>query len=177
MPETNSNKRLEIYKAIKFPIEWELYSTAFDGDNIADVTYFRDNIGKRWLFVSKGMGVLDDHSSELYIYQIENLKLLKIRAHKQNPVLIDSRRARSAGPIFEYQNNFIRPSQDNSNGVYGYGLNLNRIITLNLDEYSEKTIITIEPKFRKGLEGIHHLHQLDNKFVFDAAFKVKYWRK
>ena len=44
---------------------------------------------------------------------------------------------------------------------------------LTLNEYQEKTIVTVEPNFGKGLERIHHLHQIDGMYVFDAAYKRK----
>ena len=47
-----------------------------------------------------------------------------IEPHKDNPVIIDSRIARNAGPIFKYKSHYYRPSQANINGIYGNGLNL-----------------------------------------------------
>lgn len=41
---------------------------------------------------------------------------------------------------------------------------------LTINEYSEKTILKIQPNFKDGLISMHHLHQNDNLFVIDAAF-------
>ncbi|MCW5515614.1 hypothetical protein [Muriicola sp. Z0-33] len=169
MPEAHQNKRLEIYKCLEFPHKWTLYSTAFEGESVADATYFKDQQGHKWLFLNKGFN--DDHMSELYIYRIDSLRFKEIEAHHQNPVIIDSRGGRNAGSIFEYKNQLIRPSQNNSNGVYGYGLNLNAIKTLTLENYQEEKIIGIEPNFVKGLEATHHLHQLEDMYIIDGAFK------
>lgn len=169
IPETLQDKKVSIYKCTEFPGKWELYSSAFHDESIVDTTYYKDDDGKRWLFLNKGYG--RDHCSELYIYQIDSLKLDNIKAHQQNPVIIDARIARSAGPIYKNGNQLIRPSQNNSNGIYGYGLNINEIKTLNLEEYHEEHLMTVEPNFKKGLRAMHHLHQGTNKFVIDAAYK------
>ena len=169
MPEAHKSGRLEVYKCEKFPDKWTLYSSAFEGESVADATYYKDDKGQRWLFMNKGFN--DDHMAELYIYRIDSLQMNQIEPHLQNPVIIDSRGGRNAGSIFEYKEQLIRPSQNNSNGVYGYGLNLSAIKTLTLEDYKEEKIIGIEPNFIKGLEATHHLHQIKDMFIIDGAFK------
>lgn len=169
IPETHQNKRMELYKCIEFPHRWELYATAFEGESVADATYFKDVNGQRWVFINKGFG--DDHMAELHIFRIDSLKFDKIEEHYQNPVIIDARVGRNAGAIFRYKDKLIRPSQNNSRDIYGYGLNLNTIRTLTIERYEEELLIGIEPNFIKGLRATHHLHQLDEVFIIDGAFK------
>ncbi len=173
IPETGENKRLEIYKCINFPDQWELYATAFDGEHVQDSTLYIDKQKQKWLFLNKVLSPNMDRTSELYIYKVDSLKLNRIEPHKQNPVIIDSRVARNGGAIFEYKNNIYRPSQSNTDGVYGKALNINQILKLTIEEYQEELIKKVEPDFQKGLVSIHHLHQIDGMFVFDAAFKEK----
>ena len=170
IPENSGSQRLEIYKCIEFPAKWELYSTAFEGEELIDTTYFIDDSGQRWLFLNKG---LDKKYSELHIYKIGSLKLENIESHTMNPVIIDSRIARNGGAIFRQDGALYRPSQCSINGIYGYGLNINIIKKLTIDDYEEEKIITVEPNFKKGLIATHHLHQLDNIFVIDACYKRK----
>ena len=169
IPETSQNKRLEIYHCIQFPDKWELYATAFDGEKILDASYFRDKNGDKWLFLNKGWTY--EYEAELYIYKIDSLKLENIIAHKSNPVMIDCRKARSGGAIFEYEHEYYRPSQINTHGVYGKGLQISKIKKLTLNEFEDEPVIAIEPNFIKGLQGIHHLHQLGDNFVFDVCYK------
>ncbi|MGH2644114.1 MAG: glucosamine inositolphosphorylceramide transferase family protein, partial [Chitinophagaceae bacterium] len=115
LPETGKNMRIEVYKCTKFPYGWELYSTAFEGEFVADTTYFQDVNGDRWLFLNKGGSI----NAELHIYKIDNLKLERIIPHSLNPVYIDCRKARNAGAIFMYQNEYYRPNQRCIYGVYG----------------------------------------------------------
>lgn len=169
IPETPLKKRLEIYKCIDFPSKWELYSTAFENEEVADTTYFTDDKGENWLFLNKGY----NNKPELHIYKVDSLKLNKIDSHKSNPVKIDCLTARNGGAIFKYEDQYCRPSQVNSYGKYGNGLNINKIMTLNIEEYVEEKIITVLPNFKKGLVGLHHLHQLDNHYIFDVCTKFK----
>lgn len=170
IPESSEAKELTIYKNIEFPNKWEKFSTAFEGESVVDATYYKDRSGIRWLFINKGY---HDNASSLYIYRIDSLTLNKIEPHYMNPVIIDSRIARGAGPIFEYNDMVIRPSQNNSKGIYGYGLNLNVIKKLTIDEYEEENLISVEPNFKKGLMATHHIHQGEDMFIIDGAYKRK----
>ncbi len=173
IPETHENKRLEIFRCIKFPDQWELYSTAFEGELIVDASYFRDKENNKWLFLNKSKNIDIPFDNELYIYKIDNLSLSKIISHDLNPVLIDSRTARNAGPIFKHENFYYRPSQANVENIYGRYLNINKIVELSLSSYKEQKIITVKPNFHKNLNAIHHLHQHKNIFVFDGALNYK----
>lgn len=169
IPESGHNNRLEIYKANEFPEQWELYSTAFKGEIVADANYYIDKAGEKWLFINKG--TIEDVNSELYIYKIDSLNLFSIIPHEQNPVIIDCRSSRNAGPIFEHEGKLYRPSQLNIKGKYGYGLNINITRKLTIEEYEEDQFVSIKPDFFNNLSGIHHVHQLKNKFIVDVAFK------
>ena len=173
MPETHENNRLEIYKCINFPNKWALYSTCFEGESVSDPFFYNDEQNQKWLFINKNS---DSHSLiyyELYIYRVDSLKCNNIEPHLQNPVLIDSRTARNGGAMFKHENELYRPSQASIDGIYGRGLNINKIEKLTIDEYCETKIATILPDFHKGLIAMHHLHQKDELFVIDAAFKKK----
>ena len=173
IPETHENKRLEIFRCTKFPDQWELYSTAFEGELIVDASYFRDKENNKWIFLNKSKNIDIPFDNELYIYKIDNLSLSKIISHDLNPVLIDSRIARNAGPIFKHENFYYRPSQANVENIYGRYLNINKIVELSLSSYKEEKIITVKPNFHKNLNAIHHLHQHKNIFVFDGALNYK----
>ena len=170
IPETGQNKRLEIYKSIEFPLKWKLYSTGFEGLALVDTTVYTDSNNDIWIFTNKGTPPLYDFGSELYIYKVDSLKLNKIIPHKKNPVIIDCRNGRNAGPIFRDGERIIRPSQNIINEVYGYGINLSVIKKLTIDEYEEELITTIKPDFKKGLIATHHLCQTEDSFVIDGCY-------
>jgi len=170
IPETMQNNRLEIYKCVDFPNNWELFSTAFDGEKILDSHIYEDQDGQKWLFLNKQENQNTSTSSDLYIYKFDSLKLEDLQPHSKNPVIINSKTARNGGAIFKYNNEVFRPSQANIDGIYGRSLNINKIEKLTIDEYVEKTVITTYPNFKKGLVSMHHLHQEDGLFVIDAAY-------
>lgn len=173
MPETSGNKRLEIYKCVVFPNKWELYSTAFEGEMVADASFYVDDNKQRWLFINKQEDLNSTMENELFIYKVDSLKLEHLEPHLQNPVIINSKTARNGGAIFKYKDKIYRPSQANIEGVYGRALNINLIEKLTIEDYIEKTIVTTYPNFHKGLIGMHHLHQINGMFVIDTAYKYK----
>lgn len=173
MPETSENKRLEIYKAVEFPTKWELFTTAFEGEMVADAFFYDDAENQKWLFVNKQAAETSPMNSELFIYKTDSIKLDNLQPHAQNPVLIDARVARNGGSIFVQEDKLYRPSQRNTDGIYGRSLNINRIKKLTIDEYEEENVRIFEPNFDKNLMATHHLHQTEERFVIDAAYKSK----
>ncbi|WP_192349210.1 hypothetical protein [Algoriphagus sp. Y33] len=171
IPETCAKKRLEVYRAVRFPFEWELYSTAFEGEELADVNFMRDGDGKAWIFFSKGFWF--DLNSDLYIYQVDSLKMDIIHPHLQNPVIIDARIARNAGKIYKKEGKYFRPSQRNVYGKYGYGVNINEIKELTLDDYREEKIVSAYPSFLPNLSGFHHVDNHEKFFLIDASTRKK----
>lgn len=170
IPETNQNNRLEIYRCNNFPNDWELHSTSFEGEKIVDATFYKDQGGLTWLFVNKSVDLNVGFANELFIYRIDSFETMEMVPHKQNPVLINASTARNGGGIFEKDGKIYRPSQANIQGVYGKALNINQINTLTLEEYHEHNVKRIYPNFRKGMKAMHHLHQIDDYFVFDASY-------
>lgn len=173
MPETSENKRLEIFKCVEFPQKWELHRTAFEDEVVVDAFFHTDANKQMWLFMNKLSAPGSEADSELYIYKVDSPELNNIESHKLNPVMIDARCARNGGPTFVHNGKTYRPSQSNTHGIYGRALNINEIEKLSIDDYKECTLTTVEPNFRKGLERIHHLHQIEGMYVFDAAYRRK----
>ena len=173
IPETSENNRLEIYKCVDFPFNWELHSTVFEGEKIIDASIYICKNKNKWLFLNKPAGINAPDSSDLYIYKVNSDDFKELEPHKNNPVIINSKVARNGGAIFEYKNEIYRPSQANIEGIYGRGLNINKIKKLTIDEYIEETIIMAKPNFDKGLIAMHHLHQSNDIFVIDAAYNKK----
>ena len=166
IPETSSKKRIEIWKSVSFPYKWKLYKILFENESHADVTLLK-NKKNIWLFSNKSVDKFNDHLSELYIYKVMDSNFNKILSHQHNPVICDTRRARNAGNFYFEKNIIIRPSQINLKNIYGYGLNLNKIKKLSLNNYVEENYLKIIPKKKLSFTGIHHLTSDKNKFVFD----------
>jgi hypothetical protein len=167
MPETHQANRLEIWRATDFPTGWELHATAFDGVGLADsVLVNRD--GAWWLFTNICRDGFGDYCAELHLFRLSGPDLKRIEPHPLNPVVIGADTARGAGRIHAVGDRLLRLSQDNSGGVYGYGLNVMQIDVLNLTDYAERRIRHITPDFAPGLIGCHHMDTAGGHFVIDV---------
>lgn len=167
MPETQQTNRLEIWRATRFPLEWELHATALEGLMPADSCLLQQN-GKWWLFSNlSDHYTFQEHSSALYLFQVDGPDLKTVTPHRLNPVVIGSDVSRNAGSIFKANGYLYRPSQNNSFGVYGYGLNLMRIDRLDTQDYHETLIRRISPHDLENAQGVHHVSFAQGRFVLD----------
>ena len=171
IPESSKKKHVEIWISKKFPYNWSLYKKIFINESWADINIFFAKNGDKWLFGNKSSDKYLDHNSELYIYKILDNNFNNLKPHKLNPVIIDSRIARNAGNIFyNKKGEMIRPSQINIKEKYGYGININVIKKLNLEEYEEKIIKKIIPEKNFNIKGMHHISTSKDKIYIDALF-------
>ena len=169
IPETHENKRLEVYISKKFPYDWSLYSTAFHGEIVADPTILshKNNL---WLFINKTKNKLNKLNKDLYIYQIDSLKLTKITPHEKNPVISNLIGGRNAGNFFIKNNKIYRPSQINKKSVYGYGICISEVKKLSIKNYMENRVKLIKPNLLKDQKGTHHLSKKGKYAIMDFNF-------
>lgn len=168
MPETCGAKRIEIWRAVEFPLRWERHASALHGQSVADPVLFRDQ-NRWWLFANISTTPFEDHCNELHVFEIDGPDLKMVEPHPLNPVVIGSDSARNAGRIIRRDGKILRRSQNNSNGIYGYGLNVMEITKLDSESYEERLLVSIAPDFNPGLIGIHHLDECDGIYVVDAC--------
>jgi hypothetical protein len=165
IPETRSRRRIELYRATRFPCEWELERVLMDDIPAADATLLRHE-GTFWLFVAVAPGggpPLD----ELHLFYADSL-LGEWRRHPMNPVVADAGSARPAGRIFWLGDGLIRPAQDCARS-YGRRVVLNRIEVLDRTRYRESPVGSIEPA-RSGRALKAHCYNFDGDYeVLDAS--------
>jgi hypothetical protein len=164
IPETAATRRVELYRAIRFPDEWQLEQVLLDDLEAVDATLFHRD-GRFWLFASVGEagGPTVD---ELFLFSSSSLDG-DWKPHPMNPIVSDVRRARPAGRLFERDGDLIRPSQDCS-WRYGSAVVLNRVTILTDDEYEEVPLGRIDPAWRKGNLGSHTYNFAGGVEVVDA---------
>lgn len=136
LPESSARRRVDLYRATRFPFEWELERTLLDEISAVDPTLVRHN-GRWWLFV----GVFTrgaSPSEELALFHAQSLAD-EWTPHPENPVVADVRCARPAGPVFRVGEDLVRPAQDSSQG-YGSSISLRRIVALTPDRYREEPL-------------------------------------
>ena len=164
IPETNEKKRIEVYKCIKFPTKWKLFSIGLENKRVVDTTIlkYKKNL---WLFTNQMISKENEFNKLLYIYKINNPNLNSIKAHFKNPVIDNINIARNAGSFLIHKKKFFRPSQINKLDRYGYGLNISEIKKLNLFDYKEKKVKEIHP-LKKSTSGIHHISKINKRNYF-----------
>ena len=170
IPETHLAKSINLYQCTNFPTEWTHRATLMDSVNAVDSTMlFHKN--QWWLFtnISEPEGTFI--YNELFLFYSDNLLSHNWNSHPMNPVISDIKRARSAGKIFERNGKLYRPSQS-GNPRYGYGIKLNEIVVLTENDYLEKEISFIEPKWDKKLIGVHTLCHENRLTMIDGYYNT-----
>lgn len=168
IPETASNRTIELYQAVAFPLEWKLECVVLKGVLATDTTLFEHG-GKLWLFAAMS---LPDGSpnDELFVFFADAIHG-PWQPHPMNPVVSDVRRARPAGNLFHERGEIIRPSQDCSRS-YGSAVVFNKIQSLTETEYEEFEIGRIQPAWLPGGVGTHTYNRTDSFEVLDGRRPV-----
>jgi hypothetical protein len=153
IPETQQADSINLYECTVFPHTWKHSATLLDSVDAVDPTLLFHN-NTWWLFANiaepKGTSI----NNELYLFYSHNLFSHDWKSHPMNPLISDVRKARPAGKIIERNGTLYRPSQCGS-PWYGYGIKINEIVELTKNDYQEKEIAFIEPKWDKKLNGVH----------------------
>lgn len=171
LPETCGANRIEIWKCVDFPYGWERDRVVLEDVVAADSSIIQLE-DEWWLFTNISTDPFGEMNSELHLYKIDGPGLTQLEAHPLNPVVFDARTARNGGRVLNQNGEMYRASQNNSHGLYGYGLNLMRIDTLSMTEYTESFARQIEPDFLPGLIGCHHIDNRDGFIVIDVRKRI-----
>jgi hypothetical protein len=114
-----------------------------------DATLWRST-DRWWLFC----GFKDDQPDErLHLFYAERPEG-PWSPHACNPVKVDSKSSRPAGPLFKVDGMIIRPAQDCSQ-TYGGAVVLNEVSRLDLETFSERPIRRLEPFDSRLPHGLH----------------------
>lgn len=162
IPETLEKKRIELYRAIRFPYEWKLEKILIDDISCVDTNVlFLHN--KYWLFTCI---IGEEYNKDLFLFHSDN-PLGEWKAHPKNPVVSDKSNARPAGRVFMNNNKIIRSSQDCAKR-YGYALNFNEIKVINENEFLEEKIFTLYPEWKMTNLNNHTYNSRGNFEVIDV---------
>jgi len=170
IPETQRAHSINLYQCTAFPNEWKHTATLMDSVNAVDSTILFHN-NKWWLFANIAEPEGTSQQNELFLFYSDNLLSHNWKSHPMNPVISDVKRARPAGKIIEQNDILYRPSQC-GNPRYGYGIKLNEIVALTENDYSEREIAFIEPKWDKKLKGVHTLCHENRLTMIDGCYNT-----
>ena len=166
IPDSASNKTIELYICVEFPYKWEFHMTLMENIRAVDSTIFHYK-NKYWLFTNIVENEGASSWDELFLFYADRLETKTWNPHPMNPIISDVRKSRPAGNIFIRDGKIIRPSQDCS-VRYGYGVKLNEIITINENEYKEIEIDSIEPNWEEKVKGVHTFNCNENFTIIDG---------
>jgi len=156
IPESGTERNIQLFKATEFPDKWNLESIIWDDGNFSDsnILYYKD---KWWLFTIGG------NDNNLIILQANFLfgKWQKV-FEKEIP------NSRGAGNIFQQNGDLIRPCQDVSK-IYGGAIIFKKIT---LPDYTEKIVRRIEPDWSLNLTGTHTFNFNQDYIVLDGKIQV-----
>ena len=161
IPETRAHGTVEMYRARRFPDEWEMVRE-FLQVSAVDTTVYSEG-GTHWFFVTlrePRAGAL-----ELWLFSSQGI-LDDWRAHPANPISTDVRSSRGGGAVYRDGGRLIRPSQDCS-GNYGRSFTLNEIMVMNEEEYRERPLVTVAAP--AGMTGTHTYARLEDVEVIDGS--------
>jgi len=172
IPESRSNKSVELYKASSFPHQWEKVKTILQDVEAVDCT-LHEHDGKWWMFVNIAAHPAASCNDELHLFYADS-PLGNWTPHRSNPVKSDVRNSRPAGRIFKWNQKYYRPSQDCS-VTYGYGIRINEIKTLTENNFEETEVDFIEPLWEAAICGVHTFSYENRLTVIDAFRKSMRW--
>ncbi|TAK31804.1 MAG: hypothetical protein EPO21_16280 [Chloroflexota bacterium] len=166
-PEAYESKQIRIYRCLDFPLNWTLSAVVMENVSASDTVLF-EKAGKWWMLTSIDKSGTNDWSSELYLFCSSSPLESDWRPHPQNPIRIDSDGGRNAGLILE-GDRVLRIAQRQGYGQYGLGLLVYEITEISESRFAEKLVSRIDPEFRRGLLGVHHLSSTGATTVIDHA--------
>lgn len=169
VPQIDEGSGVRVYRALRYPREWELAGELVPDVVARDPTVFRDG-GRWWLAFTDGAAGPMTH---LHLWWSEELFGVW-KPHVANPVKIDARSARPAGTPFRHRGVLYRPAQDCSDG-YGGAVAICRIDELGAAAFRETIVRVVHPLPGKYSHGIHTLSAMGNQTLVDGKEFVVSW--
>jgi len=171
LPETGSNRTVELYRSRSFPFDWVLCRVLMKDIELYDSTllWHKD---KWWIF---GAVAINGGSSqdELAIFFSEHLEG-PWRPHRMNPVKSDCRSARPAGKIIMCGDRLLRPAQDCEDG-YGAALVWLEIEELTTERFREREVARWPGSAVFEADGLHTFNWDQGLGVIDIRRKL--WKR
>jgi hypothetical protein len=168
VPETYEAGEVQLFRSVQFPQGWERVGTLVDGISVVDSTVFE--FEDRWWLLCTAA---EASGERLLAFHAEHPQGPWI-AHAANPIKIDVRSSRPAGPPFWHDGALYRPAQDCSR-TYGGRIAINKILELSPTAFEEETVAHLEPDphgpYNKGL---HTVSFVGDRCVIDG--KRYRWR-
>lgn len=166
LPETCDQRRATLYRAVHYPDSWEPVTDLVEGLAATDATLFRHDGGWWLVCTDDELGSL----TNLHVYFAGELTG-PWKPHLLNPVKVDVRSSRPAGPPFVVDGRLIRPAQDGSDG-YGSAVVFNEITSLDPETFVEVPVARLDPPARGPYRhGLHTVSRWGDRTLVDGKRK------
>lgn len=152
MPEASASGGLDIYRCQRFPDDWRHETRILEG-RFHDATMFQH--GDLYWIAAATEAFQSSCWDALSLFYASS-PFGPWRPHARNPVLVDARFARPAGPLIRTGEQMVRPAQNCREG-YGYGTTLRRLTELTPDSFAEETIGALHFGAHSRIKGPHSL--------------------
>lgn len=162
-PESYDAGRLDIYRARRFPFDWEVVRTLFTDAPVVDATIFEHD-SKWWLFALRPTP-RTMVGGELHAWYADN-PLEEWIPHPMNPLRAGVDGSRPAGLPFLSRGRLVRPGQLGA-PHYGAGIVFFEIETLTTSAFSERPIGDIVPRWDRRVAGYHTVNAAGKVTVGD----------
>jgi hypothetical protein len=164
LPEAWESGQLVLYKARRFPWEWERFKVLLELDYADPQIFFKENI---W-YIFLNTDPLTNASAS--VFWAESL-LGDWHPHSQNPIFNDDAlRARSAGPLIRHDGRIFRFSQD-CRQRYGQSVFASEIVELSPFSICTRSVGQVEldrPEWARS--AFHHLDIFLENGIYHALF-------
>lgn len=164
-PEASESRQIRVYKAVSFPLHWELCSVAMNDISAADSMFFAHG-GKWWLLTSIDRAGMNDHCSELCLYYADSPLDTEWVPHPSNPLYVDASCGRNAGLILD-KGKIFRAAQMQGFDQYGEGVVLYEIVKLDENHYQEVKVTDLKSVRPSRSLGSHHISTTGRVTVVD----------
>lgn len=168
IPETSESGQVELYRARRFPGDWELVDVLLPQVRAADVSLF-EHEGRWWMFADIAKDGTAIHGEILHLYHAPG-PLGPWTPHRANPVVWSAEHARPAGAVFRLGGRLIRPAQ-NGKEFYGRATGLHEITHLSPDRYEERLVQLIEPDWDPRITGVHTFNRQGGMTLIDCRLQ------
>jgi hypothetical protein len=164
-PESSAARRIDLYRAVRFPDSWQLATTLVAGIDASDPTLAQ--YAGRWWMMATVREEYGSFSDALYLWSATDLFGPWI-PHQRNPVLVDIASARPAGRIVERGGRLLRPAQD-CRGGYGRAVTLAEITRLDDDGFTQSILGTLRAGALWPGRRLHTLNRAGSLECIDGS--------
>jgi len=169
LPESSERKNLMLYRARRFPDDWEPIAELLTDTAVVDATLHRDANGW-WMFAgaANSKGAAFDDTMHLYRSSTLSGPWLPAQA---NPVRVDPSCSRPGGQLFRWRGKWLRPVQD-CRGRYGRFVHLMEFAGVGERGPQEHVVATLAGVDAFNVQAAHTY----NRVGTDLAVDWQRWR-